>query len=201
MMDRDTLRALVIKYRDEHGYTFQKISDTLREEYGVVRDRQALHGMYTRAKSRPSNSKYKYGLTLTADVLNVYMLGYNMTQVTKLLSTEENKLTYEKVREIIDTESDFKDDILGSKACKAVELIRTGATMAEIEEEEAYNGIQPTEKGMKEIIAEAYRMIINNTIMNELVEAYRLLDDKDIVEKIYSKLDKEVTFSDIKSRI
>lgn len=201
MMDRDTLRALVIKYRDEQGLTFQKISDILRDEYEVVRDRQALHGLYTRAKKRPTTGKYKYGLPLTADVLNVYTLGYNMTQVTKLLATEDNKLNYTKVREIIDSEGDFKEDILGSKACKAVELIRTGATLEEIIEEESYNGIKPTVQGIQDIMAEAYAMIIKNGIMNELVEAYRVLGDKGIVEKIYSKLDKQITFVDIKNRI
>ena len=55
-MDSKTLKAFVIEHKDK-GLSYQDISDKLREDFNIIRSRQALQGIYTRAMNSNNNQK------------------------------------------------------------------------------------------------------------------------------------------------
>ncbi len=199
-MDKKTLRAIVVEYRNK-GWEFSKISKMLKEEYGIVRDRQALHGIYTRAIKSMNNEKSKYSVAAVADVVNVYTLGYSMAETRHIATSLGNFVSYYNVRDIIASEEEYIRSVKNTMACKAVGIIMEGRSQEEIKNEIAYKGVMPTEKGFNSVLVDAYTMIVLNAATNEIVKAYRDIENREIIKEVISNTGLNINIAEIKSRV
>lgn len=198
-MDRQTLRAIVVEYRNK-GWKFSQISEMLKKEYGIVRDRQSLHGIYTRAMNSMQEEKSKYDVGKVADVINIYALGYNMAETHSYVSELGHSLTYYAVRDIIANQENYINTVKNNLACKAVSLILEGKSIEDIKKALAYKDIEPDEKGLTAILTDAYTMIVLNVTTTELVKVYRDVGDINIIRSIIDRLGINIDISDIKNR-
>ncbi len=197
-MDRKTLRALVVEYRDEKKWKFTQIAEMLRKEYGIVRDRQSLSGIYARAKNNIEEDKSN--IAITADIINLYAMGYNMSEISSMLEKMGETVSYYNIREIIGKEVDYIEDVKNALALKAVDLIIEGKRQSEIKKDLSYKGISPTEKGFIAIMVEAYSIIVLHAATTELVKAYRDVDNREIIKQVIAKTGLQISLTEIKSR-
>lgn len=199
-MDRKTMRTLIIDYRNR-GKTFREISEILRDNYGIIRDRQAIQGIYNRAIAKMAKNELVNNYTIVSDIVNLYVLGYNMAEITKLTKEIGEEVTYYKVRNTLTKELEYIDEVRKRKIIQAVECIQCGYNLENIKKRLEYKGVYPTDKGLKDILIEAYSIIVTNEAINELAKAYKYLKDKDVIKEIIIKTGLNVTLEDIKSRV
>lgn len=195
-MDRETLRELVVDYR-EKGYTFSKIAEILREQYGIVKDRQSIHGIYKRAVK--SNDEKK---ELLVNIVNLYVLGYKKAEIRNILLGMDIKTSYYTIRNILEEYTEYIREVQLRYTYSIVASISDGKSLEEIKESIVYKGIHPTEKGFKKLLAEAYTLIVKEACIKEIVKVYRDTEDQELVEHVIKGLGiKWVTIKDIKARL
>lgn len=176
MENRDELRALIVKYKNE-GHSFVEISDILWNVHGIKRDRQAIYGMYKRAIER--ESKEGYNAVMRVFVLGLRSIGYNQAQIVELAQMKGmNDLTYYRVRQIFKSLPEEKDNTKKSNILKVAKAIKEGAHKMDLCSLLAVHDIFPTESSLDWYITEATRLIIANDIEKHLVVAYKLMVDK-----------------------
>lgn len=56
-MDKNTLKFFIIECRDSKGYSYRKISELLKNQYGKKLSRQAVYGYYKRTKEKELKQK------------------------------------------------------------------------------------------------------------------------------------------------
>lgn len=198
-MDRKTLRAFVIDSRNK-GMTFENMAEALRNEYGIVRNRQSLHGIYKRAITNKEREASSEKISMIADVVNIYALGYNMAETRNIACNIGNDVSYYNVRDIISKEQEYIESVKNTMVFKTVRLILEGKSSESMVEELTYKGIKPTENGLKSILIDSYSMIVLSAATNELVKAYRDVEDRDIIRKVIEKTGLDIEIQDIKNR-
>lgn len=198
-MDRKTLRAFVIDSRNK-GMTFENMAEALRNEYGIVRNRQSLHGIYKRAITNKEREASSEKISMIADVVNIYALGYNMAETRNIACNIGNDVSYYNVRDIISKEQEYIESVKNTMVFKTVRLILEGKSSESMVEELTYKGIKPTENGLKSILIDSYSMIVLSAATNELVKAYRDVEDRDIIRKVIEKTGLDIKIQDIKNR-
>ena len=198
-MDRKTLQAFVIDSRKK-GMTFENMAETLRNEYGIVRNRQSLHGIYKRAITNKEREASSEKISMIADVVNIYALGYNMAETRNIACNIGNDVSYYNVRDIISKEQEYIESVKNTMVFKTVRLILEGKSSESMVEELTYKGIKPTENGLKSILINSYSMIVLSAATNELVKAYRDVEDRDIIRKVIEKTGLDIEIQDIKNR-
>jgi hypothetical protein len=195
-MDRETLRELVVDYR-EKGYTFSKIAEILREQYGIVKDRQSIHGIYKRAIKNTDEKK-----ELLVNIANLYVLGYKKAEIKNILLGMGIKTSYYTIRNVINENADYMREVQLGYVYKIATSISDGKYLEEIKESIAYKGALPTDKGFKKLLIEAYTLIVKEACTKEIAKVYRDTDDSEIVEHVIDKLGvRGVTVKDIKARL
>ena len=186
-MDNTTLKALVVKYK-ETGMTYQEIADTLKQEYGIERSRQALQGMYQRALKGNESSKKKEEVTIIADTINLYCLGYNMTEVQSMLAELEYNVSYTFVCQTVKNNKDYIKDVTDSLIKKVESYLDKAKHMIDMYKVIEYNGVVPTNKKMKWLVAEAYKLKIQNNFIKYTEDMYNFTSDKSIERKVINDL-------------
>lgn len=199
-MDKNTLKALIIEMKDVDNLSFPQISEKLRVEHNVLKDRQSLHGLYTRAKNK-AKQEPKYDIVLKSKVLNLYALGYNMSQVTHILGGGDTDLNYAKVRDIVNNNEATVQEIIEAKAVTAVQMLGVGESVANIKTEIAYNTLTPTDAAMANVMVQAYKMIVRGAITNELTKAMKTTGSRDIVKQLCKELTEEFSYDSVKNQL
>lgn len=187
-MDNKTLRALVVKFRDT-GMTYQEISDKLYADYNIKRSRQTLQGMYTRAMRDLTSTDKKERVLARTDIVNVYSLGYNMTEVTEIVNeTFGYNLTYNEVVTTIKESQDYIEEVRAALAHKVEEQLDKCKYIYDLEEYISYNKIKPREKQLKLYVAEAYKIRLSKEFMSTLKSMKSFTDDKIVEKKVIEDL-------------
>ena len=187
-MDNKTLRALVVKFRDT-GMTYQEISDKLYADYNIKRSRQTLQGMYTRAMRDLTSTDKKERVLARTDIVNVYSLGYNMTEVTEIVNeTFGYNLTYNEVVTTIKESQDYIEEVRTALAHKVEEQLDKCKYIYDLEEYISYNKIKPREKQLKLYVAEAYKIRLSKEFMSTLKSMKSFTDDKIVEKKVIEDL-------------
>ncbi len=195
-MDRETLRELVVDYR-EKGYTFSKIAEILREQYGIVKDRQSIHGIYKRAVK--SNDEKK---ELLVNIVNLYVLGYNRAEIRNILLGMDIKTSYYTIRNILEEYTEYIREVQLRYIYSIVTSISDGKSLEEIKGSITYKGIPITEKSFKKLLTEAYILIVKEASIKEIVKVYRDTEDQELVKQVIKGLGiNGITFKDIKVRL
>ena len=195
-MDRETLRELIVDYR-EKGYTFSKIAEILREQYGIVKDRQSIHGIYKRAVK--SNDEKK---ELLVNIVNLYVLGYNRAEIRNILLGMDIKTSYYTIRNILEEYTEYIREVQLRYIYSIVTSISDGKSLKEIKGSITYKGIPITEKSFKNLLTEAYILIVKEASIKEIVKVYRDTEDQELVKQVIKGLGiNGITFKDIKVRL
>lgn len=195
-MDRETLRELIVDYR-EKGYTFSKIAEILREQYGIVKDRQSIHGIYKRAVK--SNDEKK---ELLVNIVNLYVLGYNKAEIRNILLGMDIKTSYYTIRNILEEYTEYIREVQLRYIYSIVTSISDGKSLKEIKGSITYKGIPITEKSFKKLLKEAYILIVKEASLKEIVKVYRDTEDQELVKQVIKGLGiNGITFKDIKVRL
>lgn len=195
-MDRETLRELIVDYR-EKGYTFSKIAEILREQYGIVKDRQSIHGIYKRAVK--SNDEKK---ELLVNIVNLYVLGYNRAEIRNILLGMDIKTSYYTIRNILEEYTEYIREVQLRYIYSIVTSISDGKSLKEIKGSITYKGIPITEKSFKKLLTEAYILIVKEASIKEIVKVYRDTEDQELVKQVIKGLGiNGITFKDIKVRL
>lgn len=197
-MDRQTLRALIIQYR-EKGKSFSEIANILKEEYGIVKDRQTIHGIYKRAMAKSNEEKDK--LNLAADIVNLHVLGYNRAEITNMAKMLGHDVSYYIVRNILNKNEAYANEVKRHCVYKIVSMLTEGKAYDEIRESISYKGIPPKDKALRNLLTEAHVLCIKDVCVRELVKVYRDTEDSDLISQIIKNLDLgSITVAEVKSR-
>lgn len=199
-MDNKTLKALVIKYKDS-GLTYQQIADSLYDEYGLSRSRQALQGMYQRAVKNNQSEECKERIVATADIVNVYCLGYSMSDVKTIVNKLGYKLSYNDVVVTIRSQKDYRKKVKESIVRRVVETLKDAIDMESVRDSLKYKEIIPTEKQLKLYIADAYKEMMYVEMSKILARAYQFTDDKTVVRKIITDLNLKVGMESVRQSL
>lgn len=190
-MDSKTFRALVVRYKDE-GMTYQEISDKLEKEYNIKRSRQALQGTYTRAIRSLEMGETKERLIAQADIVNIFSLGYNMTEVTDIVNSLGYKLSYNEVVTTIKESKEYIEQVKQSLANRVEEHLDNCRFICDLNKYIEYKGITPTDKQLKMLVAEAYKVRISKQFLSTINSINSFTDDKIVEKKIISDLSLDV---------
>lgn len=197
-MDKETLKSIVIEYKDS-GMTYQEISDKINKDYGIKKSRQALQKMYHRAIEKAENNKEKF--LITTDVVNIYCLGYAMTEVKTLVSKLREGINYNDIVAIIRDEGEYIKEVEESILNKLISILEQANDIVVLKNLLSYKGIEPTDKKINQYIGMAYKNIILDKASTYLATMCQLTDDTAAVKKVISELNMDISMSDIREKI
>lgn len=201
-MDVKTLRALVIEHKDL-GMSYQEISDMLERDYNVVRSRQALQGMYTRAVDRRNREleDRKNKICIIADIVNIHCLGYNKTEITRIIKSLGHNLSYRRVVSIVNSQDKYIKEVETAIGNRVADKLGSIEYISELKDIIKYKEVPITDKKIKEYIAMGYNIIINNKINEVLSEVYKMTDDRGIVRQVANNIDFKLDFENFRGNI
>lgn len=183
-MDNKTLKAFIIEQKEQYNLSYREIADKLEKEYGIVRSRQSLQGMYKRGVESKNTVEQKERFIASADIVNVYCLGYSMVEVKDIVNGFGFELTYNDVVVTIKEQSKYIQDVEKTKVSKIRETLGDCNYITDLKHILAYKEVLPTDKILKRYVAEAYRDIILDNIYDKFNEVYDFTDDRKTVKKV-----------------
>ena len=199
-MDNDTLKALVIEYK-ESGMTYQEIADKLASDYNVERTRQALQGMYTRAVRKVNTEDEKARMAEMADIINIFCLGYNRKETTEIVSGLGHDVNYNKVVNTIRENEDYVKSVEDAISERLSTMVQGALSIDELRDVIIYKGILPKKKKLDEYIAEAYKIIIRQDINKRLARIYQFTEDTTIAREVADEFNVKFSLTDIKDEL
>ena len=180
-LTRDELRELICAYKDQ-GYTFEKISEMLDEEYGIKRDRQSIYGIYKRYLDRLAREKEKHRVVI--DIINIAARNEYFSNIKKQLADLGCNVTDGYIK---NTMEKYQSDILEIER-EMLDIIsdgiRTGATKEEIMDSIAYKGIRPTEKVYIRLAKESFKEKILENIEKIIAQSIKHNGDTAIAKEL-----------------
>lgn len=187
VMNKDTIKEIVIELRDNQGKSFQDISDYIEQQYGIKKTRQSIHGLYNRAKNKVENNVDN---DLMLDIVNLYVLGYNISTIQKLLYSVDNTITNYKITSVINDKSVMIDNIREAFINKVEEQIYNGNTYSNIRENLRYNENVITDNGYRDILKRVYARMINKEAMKIVDKANIFTGDNKLVQELIGMVQK-----------
>jgi len=169
-MGRIEEKAIIVSLRSQ-GYSFQKISDILKNEYNIEKTRQACCSVYNRVMSDKEKSKRTEIMSLAIDIINYYSLGISEVQLCKIINAsrdEKSKVSSYKIHNIIVSNSDYIQEVLEDKVGITEKFLRdTGGIsnsnklrLEELVRLLEYNGIKPTRVVLNRLLEKASQRLI-----------------------------------------
>lgn len=161
-LDKETLRRIVVNLRDS-GMTFQAISDTLRDDYGIIRTKQAIKGIYDRAVDKNTGEKIPASdMRAISLILNLFCRGYCATEVTTLINNMGYNIPYNKVLNIIDSNSKYINSINETMICNILWMISEGIGRNTIRKNLMFENIEIKDSKLDELYLKAYKIKVKD---------------------------------------
>lgn len=199
-MDNETLKSLILQYRDS-GMTYQEISDKLVSEYGIMKSRQAIQGLYKRTVQSLKSDSDKIKRLREADVVNLYCLGYNMSEVQRLMEDLGYDISYSEVNRIIKRykkEDDYIKEVEDSIVSRIRDIADKVSSIDDIINNVNYKGVPIKKEKVLEYLVEAYKNKIIDKIREDLIKIYEFTDSKEAVKKIIDDLKLDIKINELK---
>lgn len=199
-MDNETLKSLILQYRDS-GMTYQEISDKLVSEYGIMKSRQAIQGLYKRTVQSLKSDSDKIKRLREADVVNLYCLGYNMSEVQRLMEDLGYDISYSEVNRIIKRykkEDDYIKEVEDSIVSRIRDIADKVSSIDDIINNVNYKGVPIKKEKVLEYLVEAYKNKITDKIREDLIKIYEFTDSKEAVKKIIDDLKLDIKINELK---
>lgn len=193
-MDMQTLKSIIIELRNQ-GMTFQEIADTLKQNYGIVKTRQAISGLYNRAKIAATYDEQTQ--KLVRDIVNTYCLVDNATQVAEELHNMGQDIPYRKVLDIINKETEYinsvRDTIVATMEARLPDIKDIRELMGI-----QYKNVTISTKRFNEYFEEACKHHIKSSILGNLQTIYKLTSNKGMVKSIGQQFNIGIRTDDLK---
>lgn len=199
-MDNETLKSLILQYRDS-GMTYQEISDKLVSEYGIMKSRQAIQGLYKRTVQNLKSDSDKIKRLREADVVNLYCLGYNMSEVQRLMEDLGYDISYSEVNRIIKRykkEDGYIKEVEDSIVSRIRDIADKVSSIDDIINNVNYKGVPIKKEKVLEYLVEAYKNKIIDKIREDLIKIYEFTDSKEAVKKIIDDLKLDIKINELK---
>ena len=166
-LDKETLRRIVVNLRDS-GMTFQAISDTLRDDYGIIRTKQAIKGIYDRAIDKNTGEKIPANdMRAISLILNLFCRGYCATEVTTLINNMGYNIPYNKVLNIIDSNSKYINSITETMICNILWMITEGVNRATVKKNFMFENIDIKDNKLDDLYYKAYKTYVKDLLNKE----------------------------------
>jgi len=195
-MDNKTLRAFVIEHK-ESGMSYQDIADKLKEEFNINRSRQSLQGIYTRTVNGSNNKN----IVIDSHILNLYALGYNYTEIQKLLRQLNYSVAYKYIANTIKNSMDELNTIIKAYTNRLLDNRKILLSVDDIDGIIDYKGIKANEKGLNNIIKNAYIESIKLASIEILKEMYQITDNRKLLRDTLKEIDLDITVADIEKKM
>lgn len=199
--DNGTIKSMIKVMRDK-GMTYQEIADKLEKEYGIVRTRQAIYGMYSRATDEAKEMQSEEKQKIVSHVINIYCLGLDMTKTTLAVQNLGLNVSYNKVSRIIHSNPNYIKSVNDTLIAKVKDLISAEDDPSIIKAKLSYCGIEISNKKFQSLICTACKIRVRDYIIKEATSAYKLTRDKEVVKSIcYSYPESNIQISDIEQNM
>lgn len=198
-MDLNTIKNIICVMRDK-GMTYQAISDKLRDDYGIVKSRQAIQGLYVRAREDRANKLSESELSLKCDTISIYNLGYNMTQVTKILQSNYPDITYQKVLSIIKENKEYSHNMEIASIALLQDSFDNEDDPNVLKNMLTYKGVPVTQNRFNYLISQVVAGRIKEYSTSQISRMYKLTGSKTDAKDICNLIN-IVSFNNIENNI
>lgn len=195
-MDKDTIKSIVIESRDS-GMTYQKIADMLKNKYGVIKTRQSLQSLYSRATNKNNIERNSDYLFVTTDVINYYSLGLGVNAILGIINdTRTDRITTYQINEILRCKEKQLKNIENSQIDKIINVINNLGTIEQINHTLEYKGVKPKESRVESLIAKACSKMIKQSAIETISKIINVTGDTSIIGKMNGKHSLEITLKE-----
>lgn len=195
-MDRIDLKALICLLR-ESGLTFSKISEELKNKYGIQMSRQAVCSSYKRSLKQSDNNKEM--IRYTNDILHYHLIGLSHKEIVKII--DNPTVTIQKIIEILETNKKSLQLIRDTQLECVIEHINLGLDLISLKIKLAYNGIYPKDKYITKILNLACDRLIENDIKSRLAKIVNISNDSLTIAYINKKYNLKISKTDLYKHI
>ena len=182
-MDLNTIKNIICVLRDK-GMTYQAISDKLRDEYGIVKSRQAIQGLYVRAREDRALKLSESEISIKCDVISIYNLGYNMTQVTKIMQKQYPDITYQKVLNIIKENKEYSTNMEITSIALLQDAFDSENDPNILKNMLSYKGVPITQTRFNYLIAQVVTGRIKDYATSQITRMYKITGSKSDIRDI-----------------
>lgn len=132
--EKQHVRNIIKELRENRGYTYQKISDTLMTEYGIKCTRQNVHQIYSRMSGNVKTNNIDIDVSDTEINLIITLKAYGEKSSTMMgvLKNSGCKLNRTAVRKLIMYHSTEVITLRERIIHKSVEVIQSGGKVRDI---------------------------------------------------------------------
>lgn len=194
-MDMTTLKTLIIELKDS-GMTFQEVADTLEKQYGVVRTRQAINGIYKRAKESLKEDESKQ--RIICDIVNLYCISDSASQVYEKLQQIGINISYRQILNVINNETKYiesvKQTIVANLEAQISSLTDIRDALGLVE----YKGVTISRKKFDEYFELACKHYIRQQVISDISRIYRLTSDKEMIKSIGQQFNIGIKTADLR---
>lgn len=198
-MDLNTIKNIICVMRDK-GMTYQAISDKLREDYGIIKSRQAIQGLHVRAREDRALKLSESEISLKCDVISIYNLGYNMTQVTKIVQNLYPDITYQKVLAIIKENKEYSTNMEIASIALLQDAFDSENDPGTLKNMISYKGVPITQARFNYLIAQVVTNRIKEYATSQITRMYKLTRSKSDIKDICNLIN-IVSLNDIENNI
>lgn len=185
-MTNNELKSTIWDLRSENK-SYREIKEILATKYGITRSQQAIQGMYARMLKKEEDKNSKTNNSVICDVMNIYALGYNMSQVYDMLSNKGLGISYYNIQTIIKNNSNYYHQINSAMIATITDLMRGGdTTLQTIRARLSYNGVQITEKKLIELVRAAANIRMDEECMRIINRSYNVTRSLNLVKDLCS---------------
>lgn len=192
-MDKLTLKSTILELRDS-GFTFEEISNTLKEEYNITMSRQAVHGMYNRTVASDNSNRQKNIILSTSDILNYYCLGITEDKIKGLL---EFDMKVADIKRVILENPDNITCIRKTQINRIITSIINGADINDIKKSLAYKCISIEDKVFNKLIEKASETYIRESVALNILSIYNMSNDRQLTKKLIDKFNINMNISEL----
>ena len=201
IMDKRTLKSLIIELRDIDGKSFREISDTLALDHDIHMTRQAVCGMYKRATNKNSVSHNRDLVLSTTDIVNYFAIGKDDKEIKTILqnhnvvisNSEISRIINENQKYIIDVKQDQLNIVKGAiLSCDAYDIILNKLT---------YKEVKPSDGVINNMIKLATASIINDRASDILARVYVIKEDKSLIKDFIGNFKLSISYTSISKHL
>ena len=155
--EKQHVRNIIKELRENRGYTYQKISDTLMAEYGIKCTRQNVHQIYSRMSGNVKTNNIDMDVSDTEINLIITLKAYGEKSSTMMgvLKNSGCKLNRTAVRKLIMYHSTEVITLRERIIHKSVEVIQSGGKVRDIINMLSFGGYKPSLTVIKGILDES----------------------------------------------
>jgi len=197
-MDKVTLKSIVVNLKDS-GKSFTEISNILRDEYGIIKTRQAVCGLYNRAVNTKGDIQAS-DLVLASDVLNYLSLGKSINEIKGLIHDDKQVTSY-KIDTIIASNSQTIKLLHIEKVQIVKSALKNGKDMEYLRRKLSYKTVEPSYNEIKSLIKEATTELMRESLIENAVRIIELTGDSTLAKNIVSCYNLSVTQKDISTEM